>query len=255
MQAAAADFSRSLTPYRDGQGKSLEDYPHPSVAVDTAVLTVPESGKLSVLLTLTNDAAFQGGDEWRLPGTFLHVGETLADAVLRSLREKAGVDGLRPRQLQVFDGPGRDERGWVLSVAHLVAVPVVRIPLIDRTKIVAINDLPKLQFDHEEIVAAAVDALRDEYRRAPDPAGLLPKSASDSTPAIASAPSADVAQASEPEGAFTMRDLRQLHESVLGERLVADTFRRTMLPGLEPIGQLRRGNRGKPAELFVRSEP
>jgi len=81
--------------YRDSHGKTLEDYPRPSVAVDTAVLTVVD-GRLNVLLTLTNDAAAGAGDEWRLPGTFLHAGERLADAVRRSLKEKAGITGMRP---------------------------------------------------------------------------------------------------------------------------------------------------------------
>lgn len=235
-------MAERTAPYRDSADKTLEDYPRPSVAVDTAVLTVPESGRLSVLLTLTNDAAETGevsesSGEWRLPGTFLHPGEALSDAVLRSLREKAGVEGLRPRQLQVFDEPGRDDRGWVLSVAHLDAVRADRIPLIGRTRLVPVDELPKLQHDHGEIVAAAVATLRDEYRRSPDPAGLL-------------SVDSDAAQPPEPDGAFTMRELRHLHEAVLGEQLVADTFRRTMLPGLRATGQMRRGVRGKPAELF-----
>lgn len=250
--------------YLDSKGKALADYPHPSVAVDTAVLTVPasglepelEPGRLSVLLTLTNDAAVSGDSEWRLPGTFLHLGETLSDAVLRSLREKAGVEGLQPRQLRVFDAPDRDERGWVLSVAHLVAVPADRIPLTDRTQIVPVDKLPKLQYDHAEIIDAAVRALREEYQRAPDPAHLLTSFEHEGMAANEAAPtdaSPRGEEDSEPDGAFTMRDLRSLHESVLGERLVADTFRRTMLPKLKPTGLMRRGVRGKPAELFVRA--
>lgn len=237
-------------PYRDSASRTLEDYPRPSVAVDTAVLTVPESGRLSVLLTRPNEAAATDDDKWRLPGTFLHAGETLSDAVLRSLREKAGVEGLRPRQLRVFDAPSRDDRGWVLSVAHLDAVRADRIPIIARTRLVPIDELPKLQYDHGEIISAAVGALRDEYRRSPDPAGLLP-STQDALVTDASRPTPDAAPPPEPDGAFTMRELRHLHEAVLGERLVADTFRRTMLPGLRATGQTRRGGRGKPAELFL----
>ena len=45
------------------------------------------------------------GTGWALPGTFLHEGETLAEAVDRSLRDKANVRGLHPRQLHVFDDP------------------------------------------------------------------------------------------------------------------------------------------------------
>jgi ADP-ribose pyrophosphatase YjhB (NUDIX family) len=217
------------TPYRDSAGKALEDYPRPSVAVDTAVLTVSDSARLSVLLTRTNEAAAEGDDEWRLPGTFLHPGETLSDAVLRSLREKAGMAGLRPRQLHVFDAPGRDDRGWVLSVAHLDVVAADRIRLVEHTRIMPVDEVPPLQFDHEQIIAWAVAALREEYRATPDPWALL---------------------GAEP---FTMRDLRLLHEAIVGERFNPDTFRRTMLPGLAPTGALRTGARGKPAELYSRT--
>ena len=208
--------------YRDRRGKTLADYPRPSVAVDTAVLTV-EDGRLSVLLTRTNDDS-----QWRLPGTFVHEGETLADAVLRSLREKAGLEGLSPRQLHVFDAPDRDDRGWVISVAHLDVVSADRVPLTDRTKLVSADDPGPLVYDHALIVAAAVRALRSDYERMPDPAGLVPQP-------------------------FIMRELRAVHEAVAGTALPPDTFRRSMLPGLVATAELARGGRGKPAELFRRA--
>jgi len=217
--------------YRDSSGRTLEDYPRPSVAVDTAVLTLFES-RLSVLLTLTNDAARGGGEEWRLPGTFVHPGETLGDAALRSLREKAGLDGiegLAPRQLHVFDEPDRDDRGWVMSVAHYDVVPADRLTFTDRVLLVSVGDVPPLKYDHAKIIAFAVEALRAGYRRAPDPARLL-------------------------ESTFTMRRLRHVHEAVLGEQLLPDTFRRAMLPGLEPAGEMFSEGRGRPAELYRRVE-
>lgn len=214
--------------YRDSAGRALEEYVRPSVAVDTAVLTLRES-RLSVLLTLTNDAVRGGPPHWRLPGTFVHPGERLAEAALRSLREKAGVDGLEPRQLRVFDEPDRDDRGWVLSVAHYDVVPVRQLPLRDRTQLVPVDELPALTYDHAEIVAFAVDALREDYRRSPDPSRLL-------------------------EQPFTMRRLRQVHEAVQGEPLLPDTFRRSMLPGLRPTGDLFSEGRGRPAELYRTAE-
>lgn len=155
-------------------------------------------------------------------------GETLRDAALRALRDKAGVEGIAPRQLRVFDNPLRDDRGWVLSVAHVDAVCVGQNAVTDHTRLVAVDDLPALAFDHTAIVAHAATTLRDRYRELPDPWGLLPPSTS----------------------GVTIRDLRLLHEAVLGERLVADTFRRTMLPHLRATGDVRRGAPGKPAELF-----
>ena len=107
-------------PHRDRSNRTLADYPRPSVAVDTAVLVVDvRDAGLGVLQHQREDGGAHGG-QWALPGTFLHEGETLADAVLRSLAEKVGLRGTRPQQLHVFDDPGRDHRGWVLSVAHVV---------------------------------------------------------------------------------------------------------------------------------------
>lgn len=215
-------------PYRDSRGRTLDDYPRPSVAADTAVLTVVDDA-LSVLLVRADDApAVAPGGEWRLPGTFLHPGETLVDAALRALRDKAGVLGLHPRQLHVFDDPRRDDRGWVLGVAHYDVVPDLRPPASGRARIVPVDLLPPLMYDHAAIVAFAVDALRSEYRGAPDPAQLL----------------------REP---FTMRQLRGVHEAVFGRRLLPDTFRRSMLPRLEATGEYFGDGRGRPAELYRRA--
>ena len=78
-----------MAAYRDSAGRTLDEYPRPSVAVDTAVLTVRDD-ELHVLLVQPGQAGAEALR--RLPGTFLHEGETLADAVLRSLRQKAGVE-------------------------------------------------------------------------------------------------------------------------------------------------------------------
>src|SRR4051794_17762491 len=116
--------------FRDSADKALSEYPRPSVAVDTAVLVVGDRpGDLHVLLHRRESE--HRGEEWALPGTFLHdrqtgAGaadrETLAEAVLRSLQHKAGLVGTQPEQLHVFDRPDRDDRGWVLSVAHVVVL-------------------------------------------------------------------------------------------------------------------------------------
>src|ERR1700719_2017580 len=114
---------RGPSPYRDGAGKTLADYPRPSVAVDAALLTVVPGEDCLAVLQVHRAAGPDGAPPpgWGLPGTSLHEGELLLDAVQRCLREKAGVEGTRPRQLHVFDKPNRDDRGWVLSVAHMDA--------------------------------------------------------------------------------------------------------------------------------------
>src|SRR5215212_10350500 len=150
--------------YRDSAGKTLEEYPRPSVAVDTAVLTVAPDRTLSVLLVRRNGADHR--DAWGLPGTFLHKGERLSDAVLRSLDQKAGLRGETPRQLHVFDDPDRDERGWVLSVAHVVVLPfdtaVARVlgEHPDADRLCPVAEAAGLPFDHDAIVRMAVEEVR-----------------------------------------------------------------------------------------------
>ncbi|MDX2375199.1 NUDIX hydrolase [Microbacterium sp. LRZ72] len=219
-------MSSSGPAYRDRSGRTLAEYPRPSVAVDTAVLTIAGTGALAVLLVADGDGAASAGSGLRLPGTFLHEGETLSAAVLRSMREKAGVPGLAPRQLHVFDDPARDERGWVLSVAHLDVVRRERISASARARLVPVDAVPALPFDHGVIVGFAAEELRVAYRGRPDPWGLVDRP-------------------------FTMRELRRVHEAVAGERLLPDTFRRAMLPWLRATGEKVQTGRGRPAELYA----
>lgn len=214
--------------HRDASGRTLEDYPRPSVAVDTAVLTVEGDQLCVLLIRVADDDAMA----WRLPGTFLHPGETLSDAVARSLRDKAGFTGLHPQQLHVFDDPRRDDRGWVLSVAHLDVVRAELVPATPRNRLVPVAEVPDLPFDHRVIIDFAVKALRRRYESAPDPLNLL--------------------EPTEPDGAFTLRELRHLHQAVAGRTLLPDTFRRSMRAELVETGRLSQGRRGKPAELYRR---
>ena len=215
--------ARTATAYRDSSGRTLAEYPRPSVAVDTALLTVvPGDKHLSVLEVRRPD-----GPGWALPGTFLHEGERLIDAVQRSLRTKAGVKGMSPRQLQVFDDPERDSRGWVLSVAHVDVVAAHRLEHRppDRTRLVPADRPGRLPYGHEQIIERAVAEIRERYATAPDPGGLL----------------------AEP---FTVLELRHLHEAVAGQPLQRDTFRRLMEPQLTGTAHMSAGTRGRPAELF-----
>jgi ADP-ribose pyrophosphatase YjhB (NUDIX family) len=212
-----------MSAYRDSHHKKLEDYPRPSVAVDTAVLTLdPELG-LAVLEVRRPDKP-----KWALPGTFLHPNETLADAVDRSLRDKAGVRGLHPRQLHVFDDPRRDHRGWVLSVAHVDVVRADRlVSRLPTTRLVPVHTPGNLPWDHADIIALAVDDIRAHYLGRPDPDHLLGEE-------------------------FTLRELRLAHEAVAGHALQRDTFRRAMEEHVVPTGTMTAGTRGRPAELFRR---
>jgi ADP-ribose pyrophosphatase YjhB (NUDIX family) len=218
-------------------------FPRPSVAVDVAVMTVAESGELGVLVhRRTGDRA----GSWALPGRFLRERERLEEAVATTVEEKCHLSprslaGRRPRQLHVFDDPARDDRGWVLSVGHLLAMPHERL-----TSVVAEHDdlviapirrgravLPDGQetfpYGQDEIVTRARDELRTLYMDRPDPERFI---------------EAD---------AFTLTELGEVHFAVLGkEHWSIDTFRRKMSRQLRETNELSRGGPGRPAALYRR---
>lgn len=206
----------------------LTDYPRPSLAVDTATFTVLDG---ILFLALVTD---EESGRLSLPGTFVHERERLTHAVLRSQREKAGITGREPRQLRVFDDPDRDDRGWVVAVAHLdvVAPEVVEegldagvLTLVPVTEVAPHGPIA-LPYDHPRVVAEALSRIRAEYAEAPDPWHVL-------------------------ASPFTLGDLRALHEAVAGEELQRDSFRRHMEPRLEPTGRMSDGRRGRPTRLFA----
>jgi 8-oxo-dGTP diphosphatase len=199
--------------WRDTTGRTLDDYPHPSVAVDVALLTVRDA-TLTVLLHHRPDGTRA------LPGT-------LAAAALRALRDKVGVTGQAPAQLRVFDDPSRDDRGRVISVAHVDLVPLDDLGGGEHL-LVPVDDVAPLAFDHTGIVAHAVAWARAVYAGAPDPRGLTGDT-------------------------FTLLELQRVHEAVGGLPLQKDTFRRRMIDGLEDTGRLSSGGVGKPARQYRRA--
>lgn len=209
----------SMGTFDDPPGRPLTDYPRPSVAVDVAVLTVDEDVKVLVV--------GRPDGRYALPGTFLRPRERLADAADRSLRDKAGLTGIEFHQLVMLDNPDRDDRGWVLSMAHSAAVPLAQIP--PEAHLVPVTDPGDLAFDHAEIVQLALTDLRRLCARRVDPARLAGET-------------------------FTMLELRRLYEVIFGRDYPKDTFRRHLLHGLEPTGELQRESAGRPAEIYRRSD-
>jgi ADP-ribose pyrophosphatase YjhB (NUDIX family) len=204
--------------WRDTSGKALTDYDRPSVAVDVAVLTVHE-GSLAVLVVESERGL-------ALPGTFLHPGETLAAAASRALKTKAAIGGVGFHQLGMYDDPARDDRGWVLSMAHGASAARHRLP--DHANLIPIvgeSAATDLAFDHNAMVSQAVLDIRARYSNEPDPDRLL----------------ADE---------FTLLELRRLHEAIVGTPLLKDTFRRRVIGRLEGTGERAVTETGRPAELF-----
>jgi 8-oxo-dGTP diphosphatase len=136
--------------------KHCYPYPRPSLTVDLVLVT--REGRPRVLLIRRKHDPFAG--RWALPGGFVDENEPLETAARRELREETGVTAAGLEQLHTFGEPGRDPRGWTVSVAYLGRIDA------DRVKPQAADDAeavgwfpldapPEMAFDHADILAAA----------------------------------------------------------------------------------------------------
>jgi 8-oxo-dGTP diphosphatase len=139
----------------------------PSVTVDIVVVARLDEG-LKVLLVRRSKPPFAGC--WALPGGFVEPNEPLEAAAERELQEETGIGILGLKQLHTFGDPGRDPRGWTISVAFL-ALPdrgeAESWPLragSDAGEVgwFELDGLPELAFDHAAILARARKVLDAE---------------------------------------------------------------------------------------------
>lgn len=138
------------------------EYPRPAVAVDIVVIRQNESQPREVLLIKRLREPF--ADQWAVPGGFLDENETLEQAAARELMEETGLECQTLCQLQAFSTLDRDPRSRVISVAFLANILPDQTPIAaDDAKDVGwfpIGKIPRLAFDHKEMIALALKKLR-----------------------------------------------------------------------------------------------
>src|SRR5262249_8224333 len=144
-----------------GQNYTYE-YPRPALTVDVAIVT--REARSRVLLIKRKKDPFAGS--WALPGGFVDENERLADAARRELGEETGGAVARLGQLDTAGDPGRDPRGWTVSVVYLAQVdPTVLKPVAadDASEVgwFPLDALPALAFDHAMILARVRTRLED----------------------------------------------------------------------------------------------
>ncbi|MCH2045361.1 MAG: NUDIX hydrolase [Saprospiraceae bacterium] len=179
------------------------EYPRPSLTVDCVIFGLDDSHELRVLLIERAHDPY--ADCWALPGGFVDMHEDLYSAAARELEEETGIRNVFIEQLYTFGAPKRDPRGRVVSVAYYALVnlkdhPVTAASDAKRAEWFKTKELPKLAFDHQLIMDTAIERLTTKIRYQPIGFELLPEK-------------------------FTLSQLRELYETILGKALNKRNFR------------------------------
>ena len=111
--------ARGLTEAEAIERYRAKNYPKPALTADIAVFARQGDG-LKLLLIRRGGHPFLGC--WALPGGFADQGETIEQTAARELEEETHLTGLPLRLVGVYSAPGRDPRGWTVSVAYAVCV-------------------------------------------------------------------------------------------------------------------------------------
>lgn len=217
---------------------ALETYRHPSLAIDLVILAISE-GHLCAIVLPRDDL---GKGTFALPGGFVHHGQSLDQTVRRVLAEKTGLTGITFEQLATYGDPSRDPRGHVVAIAYLALLPEAGLakglPLAEihvtwpgeaggpATACINGTSVP-LAFDHAAILGDTVKRLRGKIDYSRIAFGLLP-------------------------ACFTLRQLQEVHEAILGRALLKPAFRRKLLDRgiLRETGKMESGSAFRPAALY-----
>ncbi len=230
-------------------------YERPALAVDLVLLGIRD-GRPAALLSKRTEHPQAG--RWALPGGFVALDETLDAAAERVLRTKVGIAGAHLEQLYTFGALDRDPRMRVVCVAYLalmseralaeasegrpeLSMAVLDVPWTGETggAVAALSTDRRttgaplsLAFDHAEILALAILRLRGKLDYSEVGFALLPEQ-------------------------FTLRQLQDVHEAILGTPLNKPAFRRRMLDRgwLAPTGAREAGTSFRPAELYRFQKP
>lgn len=212
---------------KDEERKYCYKYPHPSVTTDCVIFGF-DGVKLRVLLVERGIEPYKG--RWAFPGGFLNMDESAEAGALRELKEETGLEGAYIRQFHTFTDPHRDPRERVITIAYYALVKLQEVQGGDdaaAARWFALDEVPQLAFDHDQILRKAQQTLRQQIHFEPIGFELLPEK-------------------------FTIRELQNLYEAVLDLHFDRRNFYSKMkrLEMLEPTGETANPSQKKEALLF-----
>lgn len=219
----------------------------------------------SILLIKRNTYPFK--DKWCLPGGFVKIDEDLDESASRILLNEANIKDIYLEQLYTFGDPKRDPRMRIISTSYMALIDKNRLStdissnaswfnvtvledndiidvfldngeetikfkvkrkLIDKTSKnykyeVLEND--KLAFDHALVIVTGIQRLKNKIEYTDIVFNMMPKY-------------------------FTLGELQQVYEVILGEKLLDPAFRRMIASKVRKTNKMKTGEGHRPSVLF-----
>lgn len=199
------------------------------IATDVAIFAL-EDGQLQTLLIKMKKHPFS--DHWAAPGGLIKPYESVDRAAMRVLAEKTSLKDTYLEQLYTFGRVNRDPFGRVVSVAYIALLPNTDVKIKTTKdhpdiKWFPVNQLPKLAYDHADILDVAIKRLQGKLEYTNIIYSLLPKE-------------------------FTLTDLQNAYEIILGKKLDKRNFRKKIFAVnlVQKTDKREEGAAHRPASLY-----
>ncbi len=199
-----------------------------NIAVLVTIFTIM-SGSLRVLLIQRSAPPDEG--KWAIPGGALSHHESLDNAATRKLAEETGVTDVFLEQLYTFSNLDKKRTGGSAAVTYFALVSNDRVHLARRPNWkpgwFPFDELPALALNNEQVLNAARNRLINKLEYTNAAYSLLPVF-------------------------FTMTQLQQVYEIILGRSLDKRNFRRRILASdllIETNRTIKHGPH-RPARLY-----
>ena len=257
--------------------KNYDDskYSKPSVTADVALFSVSDGSKadyrrlnkkyFSILLVKRHNYPFK--DKWCLPGGFLKENETSEEAARRVLASETNLHNVYLEQLYTFDAVNRDPRTRVISISYVGLVDKNRLDdsLYEDASWFNITSLEDKESFHitldngnEELKFVIKKTLKekttDRYKFSIEGNNPL---AFDHPITIVSGMERLKNKISYTDIVFnmmseyfTLGELQQVYEVILGKKLLDPAFRRIIANKVEKTDKIKTGEGHRPSYLF-----
>ena len=187
-----------------GEQRFCYKYPHPAVAADCVIFGF-DGVSIKVLLIQRGAEPYMG--RWAFPGGFMNMDETVEQCAQRELEEETGLKSVAVEQFYTFSAVDRDPRERVISVAHYALVRLSEVQGGDDAALArwfAMDEIPSLAFDHDEMLKMAKNRLKERLHLEPMGIELMPET-------------------------FSMNELQNLYEAIMEQKFDCKKFSDNML--------------------------